>query len=273
MVGVADDTQLVAPLDRLMLRQTLRDDRAAHARELHDIADGRDEATLRAEQEGVDLDRLPADIARETQQQEQTLADMRAASAQLHQAEQALAALTKGRDAVAAASERAEAGADLMEIAERWLLRAAAAKLATRAIERHRALVQDPLIARASTLFALASGEAFKGLGIAYGHDDQPTLVAERTDRTRVEIAGLSEGTRDQLFLALRLALLERRTTEPMPFIGDDLLTSFDEARTAASLGLLAAAGRDRQMILFTHHRHVADLAAAHGDGVEVIRL
>ncbi|MEH2472417.1 uncharacterized protein YhaN [Nitrobacteraceae bacterium AZCC 2161] len=76
------------------------------------------------------------------------------------------------------------------------------------------------------------------------------------------------------LFLALRLALLERRTNQPLPFIGDDLLTSFDEARTAATLGLLAAAGRERQMIVFTHHQHVGDLAAAmRGHAVEVIQL
>jgi len=46
-----------------------------------------------------------------------------------------------------------------------------------------------------------------------------------------------------------------------MPFIGDDLLTSFDEDRTLAVLRLLAAAGQRQQIILFTHHRHVVDLA------------
>ena len=51
-----------------------------------------------------------------------------------------------------------------------------------------------------------------------------------------------------------------RRTSEPMPFIGDDLLTSFDEDRTLAVLRLLAAAGQ-RQQIILTHHRHVVDLA------------
>ncbi|KJC33932.1 hypothetical protein UB31_37285 [Bradyrhizobium sp. LTSP849] len=110
-------------------------------------------------------------------------------------------------------------------------------------------------------MFAAATGDAFAGLGIDYGDDDQPMLVARRLNRERVQVVGLSEGTRDQLFLALRLALLERRTSEPIPFIGDDLLTSFDEARTLAALRLLAAAGQKRQIILFTHHRHVADLA------------
>ncbi|MGB3866807.1 MAG: chromosome segregation protein SMC, partial [Xanthobacteraceae bacterium] len=121
--------------------------------------------------------------------------------------------------------------------------------------------VQDPLIARAGELFAAASDAAFDGLAIDYGDDDQPELKARRGSGERVGIAGLSEGSRDQLFLALRLALLERHGAEPMPFIGDDLLSSFDEARTLATLRLLAAGGRARQIILFTHHRHVVDLA------------
>ena len=45
-----------------------------------------------------------------------------------------------------------------------------------------------------------------------------------RENGLRVPVAGMSEGTRDQLFLALRLALLELRKAEPLPFIGDDLL-------------------------------------------------
>ena len=191
------------------------------------------------------------------------LKEIEAASAALHQAQTEREQLGRGRNAAAAAAERAEASAELLSIAERWLLRAAAARLASRAIERHRALVQDPLIDRAGALFQLATAQAFGGLGVDFGDDDQPMLVAKRSSGERVAVAGLSEGTRDQLFLALRLALLERRTAEPMPFIGDDLLASFDETRTQATLKLLTEAGRARQIILFTHHRHVAELARA----------
>jgi uncharacterized protein YhaN len=84
----------------------------------------------------------------------------------------------------------------------------------------------------------------------------------------------MSEGARDQLFLSLRLALLELRGAEPLPFVGDDLLGSFDEARVACALGLLAEFGRSRQAILFTHHRHVAEIAKeALGEQADVIAL
>jgi uncharacterized protein YhaN len=260
-LNCADPDALTAALDRLTVRQQLQAERATLRRDLHETGDGLDEATLRIEREGLDLDVLPAEIAREQMQQTQVLQDIASASATLQQKRSERDGLLQGRDANAAASERAQASAELLSVAESWLLRAAAARLANRTIERHRARMQDPMIARAGELFAAASDGAFVGLAIDFGDDDQPELKARRANDERVSIAGLSEGTRDQLFLALRLALLERRAAEPMPFIGDDLLTSFDEARTLATLRLLAAGGAQRQIILFTHHRHVVDLA------------
>ena len=96
-------------------------------------------------------------------------------------------------------------------------------------------------------------------------------LAAIREGGERVRVEGLSEGARDQLFLALRLALLERRAGEPLPFVGDDILASFDDARTRCTLSLLAEFGKARQVILFTHHRHVADLARE--AGAEVVEM
>jgi len=272
--GVTAIVELPEPLQRVSARHRLEADQAGLRRDLYDIADGRDESALRQERDGLDLDRLPGEIDRQELAQRQLLKDIADASALLHQAQGEFNALVKGRDAATQAARRADAGAELLSIAERWLLRATAARLAGRAIERHRALVQDPLIARASALFAMATGDVFGGLGIAYGDDDQPVLVAQRSGGDRVQVAGLSEGTRDQLFLALRLALLERRSAEPMPFIGDDLLTSFDDDRTLATLRLLAAAGRRHQIILFTHHRHVVELAKSVRDhAIDLIEL
>jgi uncharacterized protein YhaN len=71
----------------------------------------------------------------------------------------------------------------------------------------------------------------------------------------------MSDGTRDQLYLALRLASLEYRLekSEPMPFIVDDILVNFDEDRTRAALQAMARLGEKNQVLLFSHHRQVAD--------------
>lgn len=66
----------------------------------------------------------------------------------------------------------------------------------------------------------------------------------------------LSEGTSDQLYLALRIAmcLLLPDGGEPCPLILDDALSNFDDARTALALDLLSEIAENRQVILFTCH-------------------
>ena len=90
-----------------------------------------------------------------------------------------------------------------------------------------------------------------------------PTL--ERSS-TKVPAAAMSDGTADALYLSLRLASLQVHldTHAPIPLIADDCLIQFDDVRTAAALQLLSELGRRTQVILFTHHQHLLDLAGAH---------
>lgn len=273
-VAVADVANLPAALDHIAARQGLVGEQAKLRRELPGIADGLDEAALRQERLGLDLDLLPSRIERETLEQSQLFAEIAEASVAKHQKKADLDTMAVGRNAETAAAERAAANVDILTVAESWLRRAAAVRLGALAIERHRSNIQDPLVALAGSLFSEATNQVFAGLAIDYGDDDQPTLVGRRSSGEKVAVAGLSEGTRDQLFLSLRLALLAQRTSEPMPFIGDDLLTSFDEARTGATLRLLAAAGQTNQIILFTHHRHVAEIGMSiAGHKIDLIEL
>ena len=80
-----------------------------------------------------------------------------------------------------------------------------------------------------------------------------------------VGVAGMSEGTRDQLFLSLRLALVQRyvRDAEPLPFIADDLLVNFDDERAGEALRVLHALSKETQVMLYTHHPHLLEVAAA----------
>jgi len=64
--------------------------------------------------------------------------------------------------------------------------------------------------------------------------------------RNRKSLDQLSEGTCDQLYLALRIAALEdyAKTASPLPFIADDILQTFDDARTSATLHALLGSAR-----------------------------
>ncbi|QXX73600.1 YhaN family protein [Methylovirgula sp. HY1] len=260
-LGLAEETALDAALSRLERRQDLSEGIARLLQDLTQISDGQDESTLRAEQSQHDLDALAGEIERLDMRYQQLVAEIVEASTVLHEAKKARDMLVEGRDAEALASAKTECAAELVAVSERWLVRAAAARLAVRAVERQRAAVQDPLVERASRLFAIATAGAFAGLVVDYDDADRPVIKGRRANGGNVGVDHMSEGTGDQLFLALRLALLELRAAEPLPFIGDDLLASFDEKRVASAIELLADFGQTRQTILFTHHLHVAEIA------------
>jgi uncharacterized protein YhaN len=79
-------------------------------------------------------------------------------------------------------------------------------------------------------------------------------------------VEGMSDGTADQIYLALRLAGLEMYmgNNEPIPFIVDDILIKFDNDRAAATLKVLAKISEKTQLIFFTHHHHLVQLAENH---------
>jgi uncharacterized protein YhaN len=262
MFGAADESELEAALGRAEARAELEKTVATLRSDLLNMGDGLDEAQLRAEQAEFDPATLADEIAEAEEARARLWDEFKKATEEETSARARITALEAGRDAAGAARRRSEAAGEIVKAAEDWLLRASAVRLAARAIERHRSEAQDPLVARAGELFALATAESFAGLAVGYDKADQPILVARRPNGGTVDIEGLSEGARDQLFLSLRLALLERRAGEPLPFIGDDLLASFDDERTRYTLALLAEFGARRQTILFTHHARVAEIAA-----------
>jgi uncharacterized protein YhaN len=83
----------------------------------------------------------------------------------------------------------------------------------------------------------------------------------------------LSKGTVDQIYLALRLALLEglSRDGERIPLLLDDPFGNYDDARFGRAVELLAELGESGQVILFTCHEDVA--TASETAGAHVHRL
>lgn len=136
--------------------------------------------------------------------------------------------------------------------------------LLARTIETYREKHQGPLIARASALFAQMTNHAFSGVRAEYDESGKPVLVGVRPgDASLVNVAGMSDGSADQLYLSLRIAGLEQYLANnlPLPFVVDDILLRFDDDRSAATLDVLADLAEKTQVVFFTHHRHLVKLA------------
>jgi uncharacterized protein YhaN len=144
------------------------------------------------------------------------------------------------------------------------------------AMTRLRQARQEPLMARAGQLFATLTGGSYLELGQAFDESDIPYLIGRRAGDAEIKINEMSDGARDQLYFALRLAYVEdfAARAEPPPFLADDLFASFDDERTASGLRALAGIEERVQPILFTHHRFVVETAMRElGDAADVLEI
>jgi uncharacterized protein YhaN len=234
--------------------------------------DGRSLAELADEAAPVNADDLPGQLAEVARQITEGEGERSALDRQIGEAEAALKTMDGASQAAEAATEAQSLLAGLRAPVERYLRVRVAARLLRQAIESYRAANQSPVLARAGALFHRLTLEAFAGVGTDFNERDEPILIGQRASGEAVPVEGMSEGTLDALYLALRLATLERHFTanEPLPFIVDDILITFDDARARAALAILAEFAQQIQVIFFTHHAHLVDLAQG-AAGPEVV--
>jgi len=154
------------------------------------------------------------------------------------------------------------ARAEMSAQAERYLRKRSQTTLLNWAIERYRAEKQTPLLRRASELFSTLTLGRYSTL-LVDQENSVSRLSALTTDSSVVPVDGMSEGTVDQLFLALRLAALEDAVIGGirLPFLADDLFINFDDDRANAGFRVLADVAKTTQVLFFTHHQHLLPIA------------
>ena len=220
--------------------------------------------TLRDSQEGRSLDTIRIDL-QETESEFERLSGLIEEDIRAEQeSEQALNCFESDDCIIRHSAERERTIAEMEVVVERYVELALATDLVAGAIDQIRNEQQDPIIVRAGELFSLASEGAFEGIETDVDHKGNPIVVGRRATGSTVSVENMSDGTRDQLFLAFRIASIEHycAAAEPLPFIADDLLVHFDDERSVATLKLLAELGKTTQVLLFTHHRSVRDGAS-----------
>ncbi|MFO7838516.1 MAG: AAA family ATPase [Desulfosalsimonadaceae bacterium] len=170
-------------------------------------------------------------------------------------------------EAARLAEERQEILGRLDPEARRYIRLRLSIHILDRAIERFREKNQAPMLRRASELFAAITCGAYAGVRAEFDESGRPVIAGVRGgEGDVVHVLAMSDGTADQLYLSLRLAGLEMaiQKAEPMPFIVDDILIKFDNNRAVAALKVLAELSARTQVIFFTHHHHLLELAEEH---------
>jgi uncharacterized protein YhaN len=173
-----------------------------------------------------------------------------------------------GNAAAAQAQEDlAQSMAAIQHHAQQYIPLRMAATILGRVIDRYRQANQGGVLDHAGRLFADLTLGSFGGVQVELHDNGSLQLVGVRPDgSTLVPTSGMSEGTCDQLYLAFRVALLEAylERNPPVPLLVDDLLMTFDDQRSVAALRVLADLSQRMQIIFFTHHRRLIELAQQH---------
>ena len=214
-----------------------------------------------AEAEGADADSLEAEV----EQLKRDFTDKSHERDEVHErlieAKGATAASDNTSAAAQAVAKSKSIAADGAALVERYARLIITEVVLSRAVTANLEASQGPIVHRAGELFAELTDNRFSGLKVEWD-GQEPTLEATQPD-TEIPANLLSDGERDSLYLALRLAAIEQRSSESegMPLLLDDILVNLDDRRTSAALKVLARVAESTQVLLFSHHPHVAELA------------
>lgn len=218
----------------------------------------------------ADADALAADADAVARELEDLDANVDVLEREIKSLDERVGGIKKGIELMRGDSNAADAAAAAQEAlarvrtnVEKFVRAKLASVILKREIERYREENQGPLLGRASSLFARLTLDAFTGLRAGFDDKDRASLRLVRAGGAEVDVEALSEGTRDQLYLSLRLASLLRyaEIAAPMPLVLDDVLVHFDDERSAAALAVLAEVAKTVQVLFFTHHARLVDLA------------
>ena len=229
------------------------------------IAEGQPLDRLLAQVRDVDPDQLPSLLERAQRERIEAREAAGAVREEVGGLQAQIDAIAGGDAAARAAGDSEEALARIGVSVEQYVDLKLASLLLAREIERYREEHQGPVIGLASRAFSRLTLGSFVGVTTGFDARDQPILMCRRVDGSDVDVAGLSDGTRDQLYLALRLASIEYRLPreEPLPLIVDDVLVNFDDERAGAAMELLGDLACKTQVLFFTHHHRLLELARA----------
>ncbi len=151
---------------------------------------------------------------------------------------------------------------EVKSLVRRYLMLEAQIELINAGIRLYKQKAQDPVLGISSKIFSGLTGGRF--IRIRAGYEDPQNIEIVRKDNEVLYIDALSEGTKDQLFMAIRLGSMLYQLNnlqERLPLIMDDVLVRFDDERSFAALKELGEISKKTQVILFTHHKRIAEMA------------
>ena len=256
-----DSSEKFLEIARLAERQReLQTEHAALTRDLKRLAGVEDVDAFLNELAESDKDTLPLKRDEVQQNHEQIDQDRDEALKLESEARTAFQSMNGSSQAAALQLEQESAFAQLGSAVDRLAPLLLAQSLLKRAIERFEKEHQPAMLMEVGRM--LSRMTAGRYVGIRRRLDEAGTMQVEHQNGKLKTPDQLSTGTREQLYLAIRLAYVQQycRDSEPLPLIMDDILVNFDEQRAKNTLEVLFELPNEIQVLFLTCHEHMTEL-------------
>lgn len=142
-----------------------------------------------------------------------------------------------------------------------------------RADRQFKAEHQPDVLNRASDYLAMITGGKYHRIFISEDMNKKVTIL-EGDNPYPIEVGEtISRGTQEQIYLALRLALMDHLDSEySMPAFLDEVFINWDGIRVQNGLNLIKKIGKKRQVFIFTCHRWLVDLLSKNLD-IQIVEM
>ncbi|MFV1968790.1 MAG: ATP-binding protein, partial [Pirellulaceae bacterium] len=149
--------------------------------------------------------------------------------------------------------------AELESDAEEWSILRIAAHLIDRARMKYERERRPAVLKAAEHFFTHFTKGNYTEIRVPVDGDQFMVLAPDGSTK---EVAQLSRGTAEQLYLALRFGFVREfvRHSEPLPLVFDDILVNFDPGRAHATVEALLDLSQSLQILLFTCHPATVEL-------------
>ncbi len=160
--------------------------------------------------------------------------------------------LSSNNDLIAKQTELEFLKQQLRSMAYEWAAYRGALVLLDAAKQEYEKTRQPGVIRSAENLFTQITGyrRIIKTI-------DQDEVLIENDQHQRKGVLGMSRGTREQLYLAMRFGLINEYETrsEPLPAVMDDIFVNFDDERDERIIKILSKFSKQRQVLVLTCHK------------------
>lgn len=162
---------------------------------------------------------------------------------------------------------------ELAELAEQWVVERIATELLSRTVERFAAAHEPELLQLAREYFRKLTGGRY--VTIEHDHKQTGSFCVRNAADESFPPDRLSTGTREQLYLAIRMAFIAHHNHqhEPLPVIMDDCFVNFDDARTRHALEVVSDWDDSTQTLLLSCHWRIVQLLAEIAPGTRMIHM